>query len=134
MSMMTKIRRRFEAFLPMTISNLALLAVICYLTFVVAKTVWDNYQSNKQIAIEQDNLTQMESDINNTENEIVYYNSSSFKDKQARSKLAYVAPGETAISVSLDLQAAAENTDSISEDKSNFSLPNYYLWLDYFSK
>jgi cell division protein FtsB len=129
-----KIKKWLEDIMPMTFANFVVLLVIVYLAFIVSKTVWENYQSNQQIASQQQELTVLDADLDYMQNEIVYLNSNSFKEKQARSKLAYVAPGETAVSVPLDeIETVADTKGKETSGGTDTSIANYYLWVDYFT-
>ena len=135
MKLLLRLKKWLESVLPMTLGNLVLLAAIGYLIFIVSKTVWENYQSNKELSGQAQKLTELDSELNYMENEIAYFKTKSFREKQARSKLAYVAAGETAISLPLDKISESENSNlnDFGNDISSV-VSNYYLWLDYFFK
>lgn len=117
--------------IPMTLGSFILFAIVVYLAIIVGKTVWDNYQSNTQIETEQQKLVELQDELTEMENEIVYYNTFSFKEKQARAKLGYIAPGEKALSLPTDEPAPGDSQQQ-SEASIHVDVPNYYLWIDYF--
>lgn len=130
--MWSKFKNWLEKLIPMTLSSFILFAVVIYLVFIVGKTVWDNFQSNKQIISEQKNISELEDELSYMENEIAYYNTNSFREKQARAKLGYIAPGEKALSLPTDEPAPGDKKAAQSESP-EIPVPNYYLWFDYFT-
>lgn len=132
---MKKIINKIQNIIPMTFGNLILFVIIIYLMSVVGKTVWDNYQSNKGISEEEQKLSSLEYEVEYTENEISYYKSDSFKEKQARAKLGYVLPGEKIISLPKDtVESEITEVQSVGDIGRHGKIPNYYLWYDYFFK
>ncbi len=128
---MAKIKEKIQHFTPMSIGNLIIFLIILYLMFVVGKTIWDNYQSNKGISLEEQKLFDLEYEVEYTENEISYFSSGSFKEKQARAKLGYALPGEKVISLPKDEIKELFTKEEIN-NKVDLKTPNYYLWYDYF--
>lgn len=131
--MWNKIKNQLERFMPMTLASFVLFAVVVYLMIIVGKTVWDNFQSNKQIEAEQVRVDELEEDLAYMENEIEYFKTSSFREKQARAKLGYIAPGEKALSLPTD-ETAPGDVQSVVPVAEAEDVPNYYLWLDYFTE
>ena len=115
--------------MPMTFGSFILFAIVIYLMIIVGKTVWDNYQSNKEIAVEQEKLHELENQLAYTENEIAYFKTASFKEKQARAKLGYIAPGEKVISLPTDEPAPGDKKQVVTKEETK--VPNYYLWFNY---
>lgn len=114
----------------MTLSSLVIFAVIIYLFIIVGKTVYSNYNSNKGIEKQEEKVAALETEIASIQNQINYYQTASFKEKEAREKLGYKAPGENMISLPID-----EEKDK-SEDKSlgevQIKTPNYRYWWEYY--
>ena len=115
----------------MTLGSLVLFALVLYLAVIVGKTVWENYRSNTQINLEQQKLDELEAELMDMENEIVYYNTYAFREKQARAKLGYIAQGEKALSLPTDEPAPGDKKSEESSEP-DIDIPNYYLWVDYF--
>lgn len=128
---MAVLKEKIKQIAPMSLGNLIIFLIILYLMFVVGKTVWDNYQSNKGISLEEQKLYDLQYEVEYTENEISYFKSNSFKEKQARAKLGYALPGEKVISLPKD-EIKELSTIEETNYKSESKIPNYYLWYDYF--
>ncbi len=131
---MSKIKEKIQQVIPMNLGSLIVFLIIIYLMFIVGKTVWDNYQSNKGISQEEQKLYDLEYEVEYTENEISYFKSSSFKEKQARAKLGYVSPGEKIISLPKDTVVNTSNQEEVMGDMPQDKIPNYYLWYNYLFK
>jgi len=119
-----------EAYIPMTFSSLIIFLIIIYLFVVVGRTIATNYESNKQILIEAQTVAALEVEVGDIQNKINYYRTSSFKEKEAREKLGYKAPGENVISLPIDQENDKVSDSSISEVK--IKTPNYRYWWSYF--
>ena len=130
--MFKALKNWLEKFIPMTLGSFALFALVVYLVIIVGKTVWDNYQSNKQIIAEQEKVQEMEDDLEYMMNEIAYLKTYSFREKQARAKLGYVATGEKVLSLPTDEPAPGDKITEETEEKEP-NIQNYYLWYEYFT-
>jgi cell division protein FtsB len=125
-----KIISFIEKFIPMTFGSLILFAFIIYLSIVVGKSVISNYESNKSIEKEEIKLVELEARLHNIQNEINYYQTYSFKEKEARAKLGYKAPGENVLSLTIDTEEEKVADTSLVETKIKVS--NFHLWWQYF--
>jgi cell division protein FtsB len=125
-------KNRIEHYLPMTINSLVLFAIVGYLAYIVGQSVYANYQSNKSIEAEQQKITDLKTSISQLENEIAYYRTDSYRERQARAKLGYKAPGENVISLNFD-QPEEKIADS-GKSESIIKTPNYRLWWQYFTR
>lgn len=119
-----------ERYLPMTFSSLVIFIVIIYLFVVIGKTIYSNYQSNKGIEKQENEVELLETNITDIQNKINYYQTNSYKEKEAREKLGYKAPGETVVSVPYDQDKDKSEDQSLGEVQ--IKTPNYKYWLEYF--
>ena len=124
------IKSFFNSVIPMGIGNFFLFLLILYLLFVVGRSIWINYQSNIVIRGQSDKLDELEEEVIATENEIEYLKTNSYKEKEARAKLGYKAPGENVISLPLD--SPEDKVADSSEGEVAITTPNYRLWIAYF--
>lgn len=114
----------------MSMGSLVLFVFIIYLLFVVTKSMTSNYYSNKDIEAEEQKLTNMEAEIISLKNQIAYYHTATFKDREAREKLGYKAAGESVLILPIDKEeekAADSGLTDVGVEK-----PNYILWWEYF--
>ncbi len=114
----------------MSMGSLILFAFIIYLLFVVTKSITSNYYSNKDIEIEEQKLSNMEEEISSLKNQIAYYRTATFKDREAREKLGYRAAGENVLILPID-KNEEKSVDSGLVDVM-VEKPNYILWWEYF--
>lgn len=129
-TVLTKIVQWLERYIPMSFSSLILFCFVVYLILAVSKTVISNYNSNKDIEKEETKLVQMEFDLHDLQNEINYDKTYSFKEKEARSKLGYKAPGENILSLPIDTAEEKMADSGLTEAK--IKVPNFILWWQYF--
>ena len=118
-----------ERFMPMTFTSLLIFLFIIYSFFIVGRSIWINYNSNKELEVEANNIFALERKINLMQNQINYYQTSSFKEKEAREKLGYKAPGENVMVLSLDKEDEKIADPVLGEVA--IKTPNYSLWWDY---
>lgn len=116
--------------MPMTLGNLLLFGFLIYLIFVVSQSVYLNYNSNKEIDKQGEKLVLLKHDIVELENAINYYQTPSFREKEAREKLGYKAPGESVISLPIDTIEDKMADSGLAEV--TMKTPNYRLWWQYF--
>jgi cell division protein FtsB len=65
-----------------------------YLTISLVQTVRNNYHLQQQITGLQQQVTNLQDQRDSLQYQIQYYQTDSFKEKEARSKLGLQAPGE----------------------------------------
>lgn len=118
-----------ERYLPMSFGSLLLFLFTIYVFVLVGKSIWTNYNSNKSIDSEAATVADMEDDINMLKYQISYYQTASFKEKEARSKLAYKAPGENVMALPYDIQE--ENLNDVTYEEVKIKTPNYKLWWSF---
>ena len=88
----------------MTVGNMVIFSFLLYLIFVVGQSVISNHQANNEISIEESKLVDLRLNIINLQNQINYYQTNSFKEKEARAKLGYKAPGEKILALPIDTE------------------------------
>ena len=93
---------RLEKFLPMTLNSLVIFLLVIYFFILVGRSIWTNYNANKSIEQETQTIISLQSDIQQLKDENNYYQTSSYKEEEAREKLGYIAPGEHVVSVPFD--------------------------------
>ena len=124
------IRQKVEDFLPMSFGNFLLFLFMLYLIFIVCRVIINNYNSNKALQSEEQKVVSLTEDIKYLQYQINYYQTNSYKEKEAREKLGYKAPGEIVMQMPID-----NMEDQISDSgiiPAQIKVPNYRLWLQYF--
>jgi cell division protein FtsB len=122
---------RIERYLPMTFGSLIMFVIILYLFVVVGRMVIINYKSNKSIDAEAVKVEGLRGEIEYLNNQIAYLQTNSFKEKEARAKLAYKAPGESVIALPIDQpEDKVEGSTPIADNAVKVSNPR--LWIKYF--
>jgi cell division protein FtsB len=122
--------KKIEKLLPMSFTGLLLFVFVLYLLFVVGKTVFENYKSNQDILVEQTKLNNLRQEVASLRDQNNYFETQSFKEKEAREKLGYIAPGEKVVSLPYDTKEEKAADSQLAETQ--LKVPNYRLWMDYF--
>jgi cell division protein FtsB len=122
----TKIKQN----LPESFWRFLIIGFIIYSFVVVGKVIYDNYQQNKMIEQQRQEIVQLREEVTRIRLNIAYYKTDTFKEKVARGKLRYSLPGENAVAVPYD----EIKEKKITEDASPLILnrPNYIYWKIYF--
>ncbi len=129
-SFFRKIKDRIEEVLPMNIGTFLLFIFLLYLIFIVCRVVVLNYESNKSIDVESAKVDELRSEIVYLQDQINYFQTYSYKEKEAREKLGYIAPGESIISLPTDTKEdSVVDTGNV---EAKIKTPNYSLWWRYF--
>lgn len=106
---------------------------LIYLTFLVGKSVYTNWQTDQKVKKFKTDLDILEVENQNLKNQITYFQTESFKEKEARRKLGLVKPDEKVVILSREPEKLKEETIS-PEEAEQKSKPNYKLWWEYFTK
>lgn len=130
MNFFRKIKEGIEKIIPMTLGNFVIFLVVLYMFFVVGRSIWVNYNSNKSLDDEAAKIDLLRDNITELENQIAYYQTQSFREKEARAKLGYRAPGENIMILPLDTEE--EKVADVGLGEVNIKTPNYVLWWKYF--
>jgi cell division protein FtsB len=103
-----------------------LLAV--YLCVSLGTTLKRNYDLDKQIAAMQLQIAQLQDQRQQLAFQLQYYQTGSYQEREAKSKLGLVVPGENEIILPSPTPTAQVKTQAQKTHKSNFQ-----LWLDFLS-
>ncbi len=125
-----KIKDALEKKLPMNLGSLVLFVFVVYMFFIVGRSVYVNYNANKSIEVEANKVVTLQDELQYLKYQINYFETYSFKEKEARAKLGYRAPGENVVSLPID-----KSEDKVADSgliESKLRVPNYKLWWEYF--
>lgn len=108
-----------------------LLAV--YLLFLVGRSVYLNYRVKQQLAKIEAEIKHVRNENQRLSNLIAYYQTETFRELEARSKLGLKKPGETVIAVPENADEPLEQKlrPREEEPKQSETTPNYIKWWEY---
>lgn len=114
-------------------------ALIVYVVFILGRSVWFNWQLKREIDTIKSQIVAITQQNKDLENLILYYQSDSFREVEARQKLGLKKVGETAVAVPTkkydNYQAEIEaEKNKLSDTKQDSAAPNYRFWWAYFFK
>jgi len=98
----------------------------------LTKEVIRKIEIRREISSLESEITELEQHNTELNAMMAYFNSSTFQEKEARSKLNLVEPGETVVVLP---NQAVDDTVSMAEANAvsiNQALPNYQKWFVYF--
>lgn len=102
------------------------LAIVLYMIFSVGRLAYKNYQFNMEEAQLRQDVSSLQNEIQDLKNQIVYYQSDSYKDKMIRTKLNMQKEGEKVVVIPPSPEA-----EEVTE-KPKEVLNNPQKWLRYF--
>jgi len=107
-----------------------IVAFIIYSFIVVGKVVYENWQQNKTVDQQKQEIVDLKNEIEELQSRIAYYKTDTFREKVARGKLRYALPGENVVAVPYD--PIEENKSQADVSPAILSRPNYIYWRIYF--
>ena len=112
---------------------LILLLVGGYLIFIFSRSLWRNYEINKEILNLQTDIDDSKINQDYLENLISYYQTKSFAEKEARGKLGLKKEGEMVLA--LPRQGVVEKKEEIEgENRGPQEKTNAEKWWKFFFK
>lgn len=102
--------------------------IILYLLYIVGKTLYQSSLVRKQVDDLKASLIEAELSNKQLGEQIVYYQSASYREKIARERMGLMKPGEEVIVI------LPEGKKQVAEKDPNDALPNYQKWWNFFFK
>ncbi|TSC92969.1 MAG: Uncharacterized protein CEN89_334 [Candidatus Berkelbacteria bacterium Licking1014_7] len=109
--------------------QLLILALVIYSGFVVVKKINENYKTNQEIQKYQDEIRQLKIENYNLSNLLIYYQTKTFKEIEARKRLGMKKEGET-ILVSPENKNGQTDIQQQQQTEMSQPAPNYQLWYN----
>ena len=111
------------------LTTVAGILVALYIAFYLVETVYKNYKLQNEIGTLEGQIEQLEDEKQQLSYKIQYYQTDSFKEKEARAKLGLQAEGEGVVIIPKqnDAQESSQNQKKEPE-KSNFA-----KWIEFLS-
>lgn len=111
------------------IANAIGAAIVLYLLVVLGETVHHNYVLGRQVDELRAQIATLEDQKQQLAYSIQYYNTDSFRDREARSKLGLQQPGENVVIIPRPTPTPVpQNAGQTTKKPSNF-----HQWLDFLS-
>lgn len=116
------------------ISQMVTIGLILYVAFLLSRSTWHNYQTNQQISALNDDLKKLQAENQNLNNEIVYYQTESFKELEARRRLGLKKQGENVVVLPGETEGENGDNTNTNKNKEETIEPNYIAWFHYVIK
>jgi cell division protein FtsB len=104
--------------------------VILYLVAVLGQTVKHNYDLGRQIDDLRTQITLLQDQKEQLAYSITYYNTDSFRDREARARLGLQLPGENVVIIP---HASPTPSASAQSSKTSAKHSNLQQWFDFLS-
>lgn len=124
---------KFQAGLDVS-RGLFYLFLIVYGAYVIGKAIQNNFATNQQIRLLREEIAALNDEIDGLKNTIIYFQTDSFKELEARRRLGLRGAGETVImlpkndkqNINSQIQNPQEKIDQEQE-----KTPNPVKWFQY---
>lgn len=103
--------------------------ILVYLIFLTGRSAYYNFQTNQEVKQFKTEIETLEVENQNLQNLIAYYQTQSFKEKEARKKLGLVKPDEKVVIISKEPPPVKVPSPAPSEEPQK---PNWQLWWQLF--
>jgi cell division protein FtsB len=100
--------------------------LLVYLLVMLSRVVWQNYQVNQEVALLQRQVDELKASNDDLKARILYYQTESYSEREARAKLGLQKPGEEVIIT------PTERTKQEETPGSQKPLPNWRQWWEFF--
>jgi cell division protein FtsB len=113
---------------------LSFLLIVGYIGFILGRSLWQNYQVDQEIQNLREQVVSLEDQNQRLKNLVLYYQTDSYLEKEARRKLMMRLPDEKVLALpDIKPESTAGSVDSETGQKEG-STPkesNYQLWIKY---
>ena len=131
---MSNNRKAFKKFIP-KLRLVPFFLIIAYILFLLGKAVWQNYNINLEVTNLDNEMQQLRDHNQELQKQIEYYQSSTYKEQQARLKLGYQKPGEKVFIVSAsNNQPVTEEKTEIANNQTQNNRAKMILWCQFVFK
>ena len=115
---------------PIGAVNVAGMGLVVYLATVLGQTVYHNYLLNRQIETLGSQISLLQAKHDQLKYSIQYYQTDSFKDREARAKLGLQQPGEGVLILPNSHAAAVlGSTDAVAPVKKQSHVAQWLAFL-----
>lgn len=110
-------------------SNFLILLLIFYFLFSVGRSIFSSYQDRKSIEEKKIEISELRKQVTFLENQNLYFQTQSFREKEARKKLGMIKPGENVVALE---RGGSGDSSTVIRNKTEIKEPNIYKWWRYF--
>ena len=110
---------------------------MAYGAFVIGNAIKNNYATNEQIKSLRQEIAVLKDDIDSLKDTIIYYQTDSFKELEARQRLGLRGAGETIIMLPKKNEQKFDSKSQFPKEKTNSeeeTLSNPVRWYQYIFK
>ena len=115
---------------PFPIIYLLIILGLVYLGALTGTSIYKNYKTNREIVSMKSEIDDLKLQNENLKSLIAYYQTPSFKEKEARRKLGLVKPDEKMLIMTKEPPQPKPSAALPDESQK----PNYRLWWEFFFK
>lgn len=109
--------------------RLLILALILYLGLALFRQINNNYQTNLQIDSLKTDISSIQGQNINLENLLVYYQSATYKELEARKRMGLKKEGEKVLISPENKDSQPEEFEQTEKSTDTQKVPNYQKWF-----
>lgn len=107
-----------------------LFALLGYISFLLYQAVYFNYQTSQKIKSLKSDIAELNEQKEKLEDLIIYYQTDTFAELEARKKLGLKMPGEKVVKVDL-IEQSRQAEEAPQDIVQGLVIPNWQKWIDY---
>jgi cell division protein FtsB len=134
--MQEKIRKFSSDFMSIAVKAVLIL-IAGFILFSLGKSIWKNYLVVQNINAVKNDIINAENENKNLKNLIIYYQTDTYKELEARRKLGYKKPGENVLIIP-EINPREETKTNLNTPKNDQSqenqTANFFKWYHYVIK
>jgi len=128
--------QKFSGIFISVLGKVIVVAIVGFILYNIGRSIWKNYLIVQKIDSAKKEITNEELENKNLKNLIVYYQTDTYKELEARRKLGYKKPGESVLMI--PELSTTQNNNTIGKTNSSAepeqSEANFIKWYHYVIK
>jgi len=115
------------------IIKIIIFAAVIYIIFSISKSIWKNWQITQEIKKTDELVTELTEKIATLKNQILYFQTETFKELEARKRLGLKKAEENVLLIpeNVDTVKSNNSTDNEVQNKTKESSSNPIKWWQY---
>lgn len=120
-----------ERILTSKLLFVVMLVILAFIVFALSKEILRRHQIDEEIKSMEEEVEGLEKENTELSGLLDYYNTQTFKEKEARKRLGLRKDGEKAVALPTTKKNPVEELET-SEEQKGEELSNFQRWWDYF--
>lgn len=115
------------------IVKILIFVVVVYIIFSISKSIWQNWQMTQEIRKTDELITILTEKIQTLKNQIIYFQTETFRELEARKRLGLKKANENVLLVPENVDTVKNNnsTNNVVQNQTGDNISNPIKWWQY---